>query len=155
MPRLTPLHQLPPLYNWCALCSCPTPSSPSVNVNFLAQTGKWAGEKKQTRLHTHTDEHSMKILLWCWCNATLTLKSSHPPHEMALWFEGAMREKSGHAPTLSSFLVTWCHQPWPQPGPEHPCYSHVSDLFIARLQLFRLVTRPWPSNWVFTLRPQP
>lgn len=100
------------------------------------------GEKrrrgKHTHLHTHTDKHGMEIFLWCWCKETGTLKPSHPPHEMALCSWSLIRGEAGCTPPTQSHEVI---NHGPNQGQSIYTASTLSDLFITRLQLFRLVTR--------------
>lgn len=107
---LHPSGSVPPHDTTAALVPVPPLLS-----NCRTRGTNGSGEKRRTKPpYTHADEHSMEILLWCWCNETLRLKTSRPARRAALCFEGAMRLRSQEdTPPLSSLLVTWCHQPWP------------------------------------------
>lgn len=104
------------------------------SASFHAQTGRWGEEEEEGQIHPFTHSHRQAWhgnLLWCWCKETGTLKSSHPPpppHEMALWSWSVMRGEARRTPCHS---VTWCHQPWPQPGPQpstaRPCVWFIHN----------------------------
>lgn len=135
---LHPTGSVTPYYTTGAL----VPTPPLLSSSRTPGTNG-CGEKRRTKpqLRTHADEHSMEILLWCWCNETQTenLPSCSSGGSL-LWGCDETWKSGGHAPSLLPSQSRDAINRGHKPGPDHPCHSSVSDLFIARLQLFRIVT---------------
>lgn len=95
------------------------------------------GERRSviSYLHTHSEAWHGNLFLM------LMQRDTELKNLPSSSWDGSMvrqRNETEHRDALAAYSVTWCHQAQPQPRPEHPHGIRVFDLFITRLQLFRL-----------------